>query len=33
MTAQSEQQLENDLITQLNHLGFANITIKDESAV
>ena len=33
MTAQSEQQLENDLITQLNHLGFANITIKDESAL
>ncbi len=33
MTVQSEQQLENDLITQLNGLGYANVTIKDESAL
>ena len=30
MTVQSEQQLENELIAQLNHLGYSNITIKDE---
>lgn len=33
MTVQSEAQLENDLIVQLNGLGYANITIKDESAL
>jgi len=31
MTVQSEQQLENELITQLKTLGYASITIKDES--
>jgi type I restriction enzyme R subunit len=29
MTHQSEQQLEKTLITQLNRLGFASVTIKD----
>ncbi|WP_151751934.1 type I restriction endonuclease subunit R [Acinetobacter bereziniae] len=33
MTIQSEQQLENELIAQLNTLGYANVTIKDESAL
>ncbi len=31
MTVQSEAQLESELITQLNTLGYANVTIKDES--
>ena len=31
MTIQSEQQLENELIAQLKTLGYASITIKDES--
>lgn len=31
MTIQSEQQLENELIAQLNTLGFTNVTIKNES--
>ena len=31
MTVQSEQQLENELIAQLETLGYASITIKDES--
>ena len=30
MTVQSEQQLENELIAQLQNLGYASITIKDE---
>jgi type I restriction enzyme, R subunit len=29
MNHQSEQQLEKTLITQLNRLGFASVTIKD----
>lgn len=33
MTIQSEQQLENELIAQLNTLGFTNVTIKNESAL
>lgn len=33
MTVQSEAQLENELITQLNGLGYANVTIKDEVAL
>lgn len=33
MTLQSEQQLENELIAQLNGLGYANVTIKDEVAL
>jgi len=33
MTVQSEAQLENELIVQLNTLGYANVTIKDESAL
>ena len=31
MTVQSEQQLENDLIAQLNQLGYASVIIKDEA--
>jgi len=31
MTVQSEYQLENELITQLQGLGYATVTIKDES--
>ncbi len=31
MTVQSEYQLENELISQLKQLGYASITIKDES--
>jgi len=30
MTVQSEYQLENELITQLQGLGYATVTIKDE---
>lgn len=33
MTIQSEAQLENELIAQLNTLGYANVTIKNESAL
>ncbi|MBP2544354.1 type I restriction endonuclease subunit R [Acinetobacter guillouiae] len=33
MTVQSEAQLENELIEQLNGLGYSNITIKDEVAL
>ena len=31
MTVQSEYQLENELIAQLQGLGYATVTIKDES--
>lgn len=31
MTVQSEQQLENELIAQLQHLGYQRVSIKDES--
>lgn len=31
MTAQSEYQLENELIGQLKQLGYASVTLKDES--
>lgn len=31
MTVQSEYQLENELISQLKQLGYASITLKDES--
>ena len=31
MTVQSEEQLENKLIAQLNQLGYASVTIKSES--
>lgn len=33
MTVQSEYQLENELIAQLQQLGYATVTIKDESAL
>ncbi|MDV2439914.1 type I restriction endonuclease subunit R [Acinetobacter gerneri] len=33
MSVQSEAQLENELIAQLNTLGYANVTIKDEAAL
>ncbi|WP_151765725.1 type I restriction endonuclease subunit R [Acinetobacter colistiniresistens] len=33
MTVQSEYQLENELIAQLQGLGYATVTIKDESAL
>ena len=33
MTVQSEYQLENKLIAQLQGLGYATVTIKDESAL
>lgn len=33
MTHQSEQQLENELITQLNSLGFESVTIADKDAL
>lgn len=33
MTTQSEYQLENELITQLQSLGYAIVTIKDETAL
>lgn len=31
MTVQSEYQLENELMSQLKQLGYAAVTIKDES--
>jgi type I restriction enzyme R subunit len=31
MTVQSEYQLENELIGQLQQLGYASVTLKDES--
>ena len=31
MTVQSEYQLENELIGQLKQLGYASVTLKDES--
>lgn len=31
MTVQSEYQLENELISQLKQLGYASVTLKDES--
>ena len=31
MTVQSEYQLENELISQLKQLGYAAVTLKDES--
>ena len=33
MTTQSEQQLENNLITQLETLGFEQVRIEDETAL
>ena len=33
MTHQSEQELEKTLIAQLNRLGFASVTIKDNADV
>lgn len=33
MTVQSEQQLENELIAQLNELGYVNVTIKNEATL
>lgn len=33
MTIQSEAQFENELIAQLNTLGYTNVTIKDESTL
>ena len=31
MTVQSEYQLENELIGQLQQLGYSSVTLKDES--
>lgn len=33
MTIQTEAQFENELIAQLNKLGYANVTINDKSAL
>lgn len=33
MTHQSEKQLENTLINQLQRLGFSSVVIKDEGAL